>query len=109
MKKIFVYYTGSYINTTSGFAIAILLVGIVVSFIVFVTGLALPEPTFLSVVLPVIYIIAPSFIAFIVLMSLSKILQHLLYARVFQEVRANEAGYEVTETCYEIAKPKPEE
>jgi len=85
------------------------LVGIIVSFIYFVILIGERDATFLSVVLPVGYILVPSFIAFVVLMSLSKILQHLLYARVYQEVKANEAGYEFNETFYEFAKPQPED
>lgn len=108
MKKIKIRYSGSYVNTTSGAAVIFLGIGIFISFIKL---LYLPKQTdldFISVILPIAYILGSSILIYLLLMTVSKILNHFLFIRAFQEIKAYEAGYKVTESCCEIEEDKSE-
>lgn len=107
MKKIKINYNGSYVNTTSGFATLIMVIGILISGICvyLVNEGGKSEVLYFTAT----YIFGFSLFMAIILISISKILEHLLHMRVYHEIKANESGYEVNEPCYKITETKPEE
>jgi len=88
-KKIKISYTDSYIGTIKAFALLFLLLGLLVGFYVLFSA---DEKE--TVLLEVGEIVLAGIFFFLVLMGISKGLEHLLYIRKYFEAKAHDEEYE---------------
>lgn len=104
MKRIVFKYHGSFVKTTLASAYTILGIGSFIS--LFLVVIILTENKY-ELMLTALYIFLSCFVSFLLLISLSKILQHLLYLRACSVASAVDAGYtirdeELTNEAYQI-------
>ncbi len=93
-KKIKVNYSGSWVNTTKVFAFLFLIAGIITAAAIFFSADSYKRD---EVVGSAIMNLAASILIFLSLIAISKVLQHLLFARKYLENKAFTEGYEFVE------------
>ncbi len=90
-KRIFVDYSGSWVNTTRLFAFLFLIAGIITSVAILLSS---GGENWSQVIGSIILTLAGSVLIFLSLIVTSKILQHLLYSRKYLEYKAFNEGCE---------------